>query len=228
MVTTPDGTQYWFGRGCAVGAQRRRSFGNHANEPVPPPRHGLVLHAGLALEPRLRRRPARQHHVVLVRQGDQQVRAQQHRDRPRAVRPGGWLEADRLRHAQRPHRDRADAGRLRTGRPLPGRLRHQERPLAGHSLGPGVHGQPVPHRFPDVLDHQAPGLRDHARSAAARSSGGRSSHTFPDPGDGTRAGLWLDGSPTSAWSAGRPPCRTSSSPAPADQPRRHALRPSRR
>ena len=91
-VTTTDGAQYFFGRnrlpgwtagqpGDELGVVRA---GATATTPAsratrrPSPR---VVSAGVAVEPRLRRGHARQHHVLLVHPGDQQLRPQPDRHR---------------------------------------------------------------------------------------------------------------------------------------------------
>ena len=95
-VTTIDGTQYFFGRehgaGWSIGHGRRpiavwtrRSTATTQASPATPPElRRLAPDAGLAVEPRLRRRPARQHHDVLLRAGDRRVRP---RGRPRPSAP---------------------------------------------------------------------------------------------------------------------------------------------
>ncbi len=81
------------------------------------------------------------------------------------------------------------------GRPLPGRLRHRT----------------MPQHWPDVpwdqectgesmLTPSSPSFWTTKRLASVTTrvggqpgrAGGRCAHSFPDPGDGTRAGLWLD------------------------------------
>uniref|UniRef100_UPI00358F5CD5 hypothetical protein n=1 Tax=Streptomyces canus TaxID=58343 RepID=UPI00358F5CD5 len=76
---------------------------------------GVPLPADLALEPRLRRRRARQHDDVLLRHRDQQVRHRARRQ-GRLLRPRWLAQADRVRRA-------GGQGELHR-RPLPGRIRH--------------------------------------------------------------------------------------------------------
>ena len=138
------------------------------------------------------------------------------------VRPRRLPRPDRLRHPQQHRlRHRAHAGRVRRRRPLPVHLlRHAQRgQLAGHAVGPGVHRQPpCPIGVADVLDHQAAGDGHHQGVDRQRPTATVESwtltHTFPDPGDGTRAGLWLDRiSHTGPRRRRRRPCPTSPSPA---------------
>ena len=93
-ITTTDGIQYFFGRNSGPGRT-----GQAANEldldrarlrrrtpatPATTRRFAIVLQPGLAVEPGLRRRPARQRHDVLLHAGNQLLRR-------RTTAPPAWL-----------------------------------------------------------------------------------------------------------------------------------------
>ncbi|WP_372346620.1 hypothetical protein [Streptomyces sp. KL116D] len=104
-LTTPDGTKYYFGynrpSGWADGKDETNSnwtvpvFGDDSGERVSRLRvRGLLVPADLALEPRCRRRPARQPDDVLLRQGDQLLRPQPDRVRRHLLRPRRLPQAE--------------------------------------------------------------------------------------------------------------------------------------
>ena len=157
------------------------------------------LHPGLALEPGLRRRPARQLDVVLLRARRPTTTAGTWPRPTRRLRPRRHAGPDRLRHpvgrrvrraGARRRWSSASADRCAAGRNCADAQRH-------------VHWPDVPWdqycdrrtctgKFsPDVLDHQAAVAASPPRSTVARTVPrrrpvGRSRHAFPDPGDAER------------------------------------------
>ena len=135
-------------------------FGNHSGEPC----HQTAFTDSDCTQAwrwnlGLRRGPHGNTMSLLVRQGDQPVRAQQHRHRRRRLRPGRLPDLDRVRHPDRwPRGSAPDAGALHRGRPVPGQLRHQRRHSSGRTCR-GTRSAPPARATraeqPDLLDHQA-------------------------------------------------------------------------
>ena len=176
-VTTPDGTRYHFGLNRLPGWTSGKAVTNSAwtvpvygNDSRRALQLGhlrrLRLRPGLPLEPRLRRRPARQLDVVPLPHRDQQVRPE-HGGHHRRLRARWDAVEDRVRHpvGRRVRRTGPGDGGLRRGGPVRRRseLRRPQRDvLARRAMGHVLLHRHVPGQvLAHVLVHPAALARHH-------------------------------------------------------------------